>query len=107
MTRALLLLPLLAACAAPVVADRPIAPREVTLYRDTVTAQMTDGALCTSVRGASSGPWSGAFRGCPHTWPVEVRRPTTRPRLPLAPVAQDPWVVLTAPNGAQGFGPRG
>lgn len=108
MIRALLLLPLLAGCGAPQMsADGPVGPREVTLYRDTVTARMTDGAFCTAVREDAGGPWRASFRGCPHTWPVEVHRPTTRPRQPLVPAMQDPWVVLAAPSGALGFAPPG
>ena len=98
----------LAACASAPDLPRPgpVAAREVTLYRDTLTARMSDGALCTAVREGRAGPWSGAFRGCPHTWPVEVRRPTSRPRLPLVPALENPWVVLTAPSGPAGFSPR-
>ncbi|WP_375262369.1 hypothetical protein [Palleronia sp.] len=101
----LLLLPLLAACAVPQVQTGPVAAREVTLYRDTVTARMTDGAFCTAVREGAAGQWSASFRGCPHTWPVKVHRPASRPRQPLVPAAQEPWVVLTAPGGTRGFAP--
>ena len=108
MRRALLLLPLLAACGAPVSTPQgPVGPREVTLYRDTVTARMSDGAFCTAVREDGAGPWRATLRGCPHGWPVEVRTPPPRPRVPLAPVAADPWVVLTAPGGPLGFAPQG
>ncbi|WOI55794.1 hypothetical protein [Palleronia sp. LCG004] len=83
------------------------APRAVTLYRDTVTVEMRDGALCTGVRPAGQGPWRTTLRGCPHTWPVSVLRPTERPRLPLAPEDAAPWVTLSPPGGAaMGYGPR-
>ncbi len=110
-----MLLPLLAACAAsPPAADRlPAEPMPgvratvVTLYRDTVTVAMSDGSLCTGVRAARSGPWSTRLAGCPHLWPVEVRRPALRPRVPLGPVERAPWVTVTPPGGgALGFGPR-
>lgn len=82
------------------------APRVVTLYRDTVTVQMSDRTLCTAPRTARSGPWQTSLIGCPHTWPVAVLRPTARPRLPLVPGAGDPWVTITPPgDGALGFGP--
>ncbi|SHJ50543.1 hypothetical protein SAMN04488012_110117 [Palleronia salina] len=83
---------------------RPVA---VTLFRDTVTARMSDGGLCTGVREGRAGPWSTTLAGCPQTWPVAVLRPTGRPRLPLAPAAEAPWVTITPPDRpALGFGPR-
>lgn len=104
----LLLLPLLAACAAGpprASAPGPAMPRAVTLYRDTVTARMPDGTLCAAVRGTGSGPWSTAFAGCPHPWPVRVLRPPARPRLALSPAAEAPWVTLEPPGGLLGYAP--
>ncbi len=103
----LALLPLLAACAAagPPATAPGAPPREVTLYRDTVTARMADGSLCAAVRESGAGPWSAAFRGCPHPWPVRVARTATRPRQPLAPTAADAWVTLGAPGGPMGYAP--
>ncbi|MBJ3762454.1 hypothetical protein ILP92_06820 [Maribius pontilimi] len=111
MLRSLALLLALSACAAAPGPDRPsggsAAPRAVTLYRDTVVVQMSDGSLCTGVRAARAGPWETTLNGCPHTWPVAVKRPTTLPRLPLAPTEGDPWVRLSPPGNAPlGFGPR-
>ncbi len=109
--RLLLLLPLLAACAAPAPSAAPgggARPRAVTLYRDTVTVAMSDGTFCTGVREAEAGPWSTRLAGCPHGWPVTVVRTTERPRLPLAPTAGNPWVALQPPAGPPlGFSPRG
>lgn len=102
---------LLAACAAPGDGPAPgrVAPVEVALYRDTVTARMSDRSLCTGVRAAGQGPWRTTLSGCPHTWPVAVLRLPDRPRQPLVPAAAgEPWVVLTPPGGAAlGFGPAG
>ncbi len=81
-------------------------PRQVTLYRDTVTARMSDGTLCAAVREAGAGPWSAPLRGCPHPWPVRVARTATVPRLPLAPTTQAPWVTLGAPSGPLAYAPR-
>ncbi len=109
--RFVLLLPLLAACAAPTLPARSpqdARPAEVTLYRDTVTVAMSDGTLCAGVREADAGPWSTRLAGCPHGWPVQVNRTTQRPRLPLAPTRAEPWVALQPPAGpALGFSPRG
>ena len=109
MRRAVLFL-LLAGCAVSEPAATRLAapePRAVTLFRDTVTVQFTDGALCTLPREARSGGWSGALLGCPHRWPVEVRQPTARPRVPLTPTDAAPWVVLQGPDGARGYAPPG
>ena len=109
MWRAAILL-LLAGCGAAPQVTAPgggAAPRSVTLFRDTVTVEMNDGALCTGPRRGRAGPWSTTLGGCPHPWPVDVLRPTTRPRLPLAPGTDAPWVTLTPPAGEPlGFGPR-
>lgn len=110
---ALLILPLVAAaCGGPGLSRdgglsaSPVRPVAVTLYRDTVTARMSDGSLCTGVRESGAGPWATGLRGCPHGWPVEVMRPTSRPRMPLEPVPADPWVRLGAPQGPLDYGPR-
>lgn len=112
MRGAVLMLAVLAACGVRTGPDAPSAPRgdvraaQVTLYRDTVTARMSDGALCAAVREGRAGPWAAPFRGCPHAWPVDVIRPTAQARVPLTAVAADPWVTLGGPSGVQGFGPR-
>lgn len=108
--RALLLLPILAACtdmpAVPGAPDGAAVPRSAVLYRDTVTVAMDDGALCAGVRPGGAGEWSTTLSGCPHAWPVEVRRPATAPRVPLMPADGDPWVVLSPPGRpALGFAP--
>ncbi|TDL75970.1 hypothetical protein E2L08_14735 [Palleronia sediminis] len=107
------LLPLVAGCAAAPragtqAATAPPAPVAVTLYRDTVTARMPGGALCTAVREAGGGAWEGRFAGCPQTWPVAVLRPSPRPRVALGPVAADPWVTLGPdPAAPLLYGPTG
>ena len=108
--RALLLLPLLAACAAapdgPGLFDDGVRPRSAILYRDTVTVAMSDGSLCAGVREGRAGPWSTVLAGCPHRWPVSVLRPAVVPRLPLMPAASDPWVTLSPPGTPPlGFAP--
>lgn len=108
--RALLLLPLLAACAAapdaPPVRGAELRARSAILYRDTVTVTMSDGSLCAGVREGRAGPWSTTLSGCPHRWPVSVLRPSGAPRLPLAPAPSDPWVTLTPPGAPpMGFAP--
>ncbi|PZX18446.1 hypothetical protein LX81_01078 [Palleronia aestuarii] len=110
--RAILICLALGACgAAPDLSTVPpsgdVSPVAVTLYRDTVTARMSDGTLCTGVRDARSGPWRTAFGGCPHGWPVAVERTAPVPRLPLSPAASDPWVTVTPPGrGPLGFAPE-
>lgn len=108
--RALLLLPLLAACAAaprgPDHSVDEIRARSAILYRDTVTVAMSDGTLCAGVREGRAGPWSTVLSGCPHRWPVSVLRAATSPRLPLMPAASDPWVTLNLPGAPPlGFAP--
>ena len=100
---------LLAACAAAPDATRlpggAVSPRAVTLFSDTVTARMSDGTLCTGVRQGRAGPWRTTLSGCPHRWPVDVQRPSPRPRLPLVRAEADPWVTLGAPSGPLGYAP--
>ncbi|EKE43943.1 hypothetical protein OCGS_1924 [Oceaniovalibus guishaninsula JLT2003] len=105
--RALILLITLAGCASTTaIAPREAVPARVTLYRDTVTVEASDGALCTAVRPAGAGGWTGVLAGCPHPWPVAVLRPANRARVPLGPVAADPWVTVAPPSGVLGYGPR-
>lgn len=108
--RALLLVPLLAACAAapdaPPLPGGGVGARSAILYRDTVTVAMTDGSLCAGVREGRAGPWRATLSGCPHRWPVSVQRAPEVPRLPLTPASSDPWVVLTPPGTPPvGFAP--
>lgn len=76
---------------------------DVTLYRDVVTARMSDGSLCVGLIEGNA--WNGAFAGCPHLWPVQVLRGPNVPRAPLVSASGDPWVVIETPSGPRGFAP--
>lgn len=81
-----------------------VTPAAAVLYRDTVTVQTSDGALCTGPRNRPGNTWSGTLQGCPHTWPYRVIRNTPRPRLPLAPgTGGTSGVTLETPAGPQPF----
>ncbi len=57
------------------------APQKAILYRDTVTVQFSDGALCVAPRPGAARSWSGRLSGCPHLLAYDV----TLPPGPLAP----------------------
>lgn len=81
-----------------------VTPTAAVLYRDTVTVQTSDGALCTGPRNRPGNTWSGTLGGCPHAWPYQVIRNTTRPRLPLAAGSDGTsGVTLETPMGPQEF----
>lgn len=78
-------LALLAGCGAPVDAPAPVPraaePGRAILYRDTVTVEFSDGALCVAPRPTGARTWQGQLAGCPHALPFSV----TLPQGPLAP----------------------
>lgn len=101
--RCLALILVLAGCT---MQDAPpeVTPTTAVLYRDTITVQTSDGALCTGPRNRSGNTWSGRLEGCPHTWPYQVIHNTPRPRLPLTPgTGGTSGVTLETPSGPAGF----
>jgi len=104
-TRALALALLLAGCAAPGLAPpaaAPIeragaAPRQAILYRDTVTVQFSDGALCVAPRPSGARAWSGQLAGCAHLAPYQVTLPPGPqvPRRVLVRLSGGGTAVLT------------
>jgi hypothetical protein len=56
-------------------------PARAILYRDTVTVEFTDGALCVAPRPGRAARWQGVLAGCPHLRPYTVDLPAG----PMAP----------------------
>jgi|AntAceMinimDraft_5_1070358.scaffolds.fasta_scaffold166885_2 hypothetical protein len=97
---------LVAGCGAPSApetaagASRATEPRTAILYRDTVTVQFSDGALCVAPRPSGARAWSGQLAGCPHLLPYEVTLPpgAQAPRRVLVGLADGGTAVLSLPQ---------
>lgn len=87
-------------------ADSP--PRQVLLYRDTLTVTRVDGSLCAGpARRAPATGWSGTMGGCENPPGFTVApgaAPRRQPRLALArvdtPSGDQPPVRITLPGGS-------
>lgn len=90
---------ILGACAAPQVAEPPRVDT-VILYRQTVTAQMSDGSICVGQRPQGARVWSGTMTGCAAAPVFAVTSPPRAARQILAPSAKAQVIV----NGL-GYGP--
>ncbi|WP_108483064.1 hypothetical protein [Oceaniglobus ichthyenteri] len=67
---------LLAGCAAaPMAPPTAPEPRQAIMYRNTVTVQFSDGALCVAKRPGTARAWDGTLAGCPHLLPYRVTLP--------------------------------
>ncbi len=82
--RSLWLVLLLSGCAALARAPDP-RPALVILYRDTLTVQMSDGALCIGLRPQGPQRWSGVLQGCATPLGFAVLAEPHRAREVLAP----------------------
>jgi len=97
----------LAGCGAPGVpggtvvpgAQSPL-PRQAILYRDTVTVQFFDGALCVARRPTGARTWAGQLAGCPHMLSYEVMLPPgpQAPRRVLVQMVGGGVAVLSLPQ---------
>lgn len=89
----------LSACAVPQT-TAPVTVRSVVLYRDTVTAQMSDGSLCVGQRPGGAQVWGGVMTGCPHLVNFQVTQPANAARAVLVQ-GQGQKVIVDG----QGYGP--
>lgn len=94
--RRLMILAALAGCSTVAPLPQPPEPSRVILYRDTVTVEMRDGALCTGVRRGAARGWSGTLGGCPHPLPFRVERSVIPVRMVLSEGLQPaPHAIVT------------
>jgi len=89
----------LAGCAVPQV-SAPVVVQSVVLYRQTVTALMSDGALCVGQRPQGAKIWSGVMTGCAYPLAYQVTRLPRAPREVLIRGAGQGVIV-----DGQGYGP--
>jgi len=107
---AVVILALAGCAAAPAIAPVPgpvAQPRQAILYRDTVTVQFSDGALCVAPRPGRAAQWSGTLAGCAHPLPFSVALPAGRPapRRVLVQLGDGGTAVLTLQAARYGLAP--
>lgn len=93
---------LVAACANPDATTPPVSraaqaePHQAILYRNTITVEFTDGALCVAKRPGAAQTWAGQLAGCSYTLPYRALLPgaALAPRQVLVRLTTGQRVVL-------------